>query len=86
MAMVPLVGQLRGDALCVLVAVDDSDNVAQMIDKVCVHSIGTRVRDREGVGKTLYHGEQSFSHDTPFEQTGIQPMDYVEVRFDDDES
>jgi hypothetical protein len=83
--MVPLVGQVRGDLLPQLVVVDDEDTVAALIEKVCHHSVGLRVAEREDVGKLLFHEGQQLSHDTTFEQAGIRPMDYVEICFEDDE-
>lgn len=86
MTMVPLVGCFRGDVLPQLIPVDDTDTVEQMIETLCGHTIGLRLHDRDDVGKSLFYEGERLSPDTTFEDAGIRPMDYIEVRFDDDES
>jgi len=82
MALVPLTAAFKDDFVVILVPVEDTDTMAQVAEKVAVHTVGIRVPPREAPMEVCYKGEP-LPPDVTVAQAGIEPMDFVEVRFAD---
>ncbi|MDA8070238.1 MAG: toluene monooxygenase [Actinomycetota bacterium] len=78
MAALPIQGIVRGDFVVHLVAVDDTDSVATVADKVAQHVVGRRLPPHEGERSVLVAGEV-VDADQTIAQAGVGPLDVVEV-------
>ena len=84
MALFPIYGVFQGDFVPHLVAVDTDDTVAEVAEKIAVHSVGRRVPARPNdkgysvrIGGAEVAGAASLSE--VLVQTGLQPLQWVSV-------
>ena len=80
MALFPLQANFRGDFVVLLVPVDDSDDMNAVAEKVAHHAVGLRVVERSAPKRVYYNGK-ALSPDTTVINSGIQPMDWIEVGY-----
>ena len=84
MALFPIYGVFEGDFVPHLVAVDTDDTMAQVADKIAVHSVGRRVPARAGTkGYSVRIGGTEVAGAAPLSQvmaqTGLKPLQWVRV-------
>ncbi len=83
MALFPIYGRFVGDCFAHLVAVDTGDTMAQVAEKIAVHSVGRRVRPRPGGhGYEVLVGGNRIDGDAVLGSLGLHPLDWVDVRFE----
>ena len=80
MALFPLQANFRGDFVVMLIPVDDGDNMSIVADKVARHAVGLRVAEKNAPKCVYFNGKQLPSTMT-VAQSGIQPMDWIEVTY-----
>jgi hypothetical protein len=83
MALFPIYGHFIGDFLPHLVAVDTDDTMAQVAEKVAVHSVGRRIPPRPGKGFEVLVSGRLVGRDVVLGSLGLSPLDWVDVRFED---
>jgi hypothetical protein len=84
MALLPIYGRFIGDCVPHLVAVDTGDTMAQVAGKIAVHSVGRRVAPRpDGAGFEVLVGGNLVDCDAVVGSLGLQPLDWIDVRFRD---
>jgi hypothetical protein len=82
MALFPIYGRFIGDFVPHLVAVDTDDTMAQVAEKIAVHSVGRRVRPRpDGKGFEVLVSGNLVDGDVVLGSLGLHPLDWVDVRF-----
>ncbi|HEX8112911.1 MAG TPA: toluene-4-monooxygenase system B family protein [Kofleriaceae bacterium] len=82
MALFPIYGRFVGDCIPHLVAVDTGDTMAQVAEKIAVHSVGRRIRPRPGGhGYEVLVGGHRVDGDAVLGSLGLHPLDWVDVRF-----
>lgn len=82
MALLPLSAVFDHDFVSLLVAVDDSDTVAVVGQKIAHHVVGRRLPAREApVG--VRHNGQVLPPDQLIGEAGVGPLDHVEAFFDE---
>jgi len=81
-ALFPLQANFRGDFVVLLVPVDDGDDMTTVADKVAQHSIGLRVAEKNAP-KCVYHNGRELPPAMTVAQSGIAPMDWIEVAYVD---
>jgi len=84
MALFPIYGVFQGDFVPHLVAVDTDDTMAQVAEKIAVHSVGRRVPAKpHAKGYRVRIGDADMSMDAPLSQvlarTGLKPLQWVTV-------
>ncbi len=83
MALFPIYGVFKGDFVPHLVAVDTEDTMAQVVDKIAVHSVGRRMPIKPGgsyqvqIAQTLVDLKAPLSQ--VMAQTGLKPLQWVTV-------
>ena len=82
MALFPIYGVFQGDFVPHLVAVDTDDTMAQVADKIAVHSVGRRVPARSGAkGYSVRIDGAEVAGAAPLSQviaqTGLKPLQWV---------
>lgn len=82
MSMLPIAAAHRDDFVVLLLAIEDTDTMAQVAEKLSAHTIGVRVSPRQAPLKVIYKGQVQPNHLTVGE-VGIGPMDFVEVFYDE---
>ncbi|ADG06757.1 toluene-4-monooxygenase system B family protein [Kyrpidia tusciae] len=82
MAVVPLTAAHREDFVVLLVPVEETDTMAQVAEKVAVHTVGVRVAPRPVPLRVRCKGQVQPDHVT-VAQVGLGPMDFVEVFYDE---
>ncbi|MBT9282563.1 MAG: toluene-4-monooxygenase system B family protein [Hydrogenibacillus schlegelii] len=80
MATVPLAAAHKEDFVVLVVPVEDTDTIAQVAQKIAVHTVGIRVKPRNKPLQVMHNGRVVPDHLTVAE-AGIRPMDYVEVSY-----
>ncbi len=80
MALFPLQANFRGDFVVLLIPVDDGDTMSIVADKVAQHAVGLRVAEKSASKCVYYNGKELPSAMT-VAQSGIQPMDWIEVAY-----
>ncbi|NPU10029.1 toluene monooxygenase [Bradyrhizobium sp. 83012] len=80
MALFPLQANFRGDFVVLLVPVDDGDDMSIVADKVAQHAVGLRVAEK-GAPKCVYYNGRELPSSMTVAQSGIQPMDWIEVAY-----
>ena len=84
MALFPIYGRFIGDCVPHLVAVDTGDTMAQVAEKIAVHSVGRRIPPRpDSTGFEVLVGGHPVHGDAVLGSLGLHPLDWVEVRFRD---
>lgn len=84
MALFPIYGRFIGDCVPHLVAVDTGDTMAQVAEKIAVHSVGRRIAPRpDATGFEVLVGGQRVDGDAVLGSLGLHPLDWVDVRFRD---
>jgi toluene monooxygenase system protein B len=84
MALFPIYGRFIGDFVPHLVAVDTDDTMAQVAEKIAVHSVGRRVRSRpDGNGFEVLVAGKPVDGGVVLGSLGLHPLDWVDVRFRD---
>jgi hypothetical protein len=88
MALFPIYGVFKGDFVPHLVAVDTDDTMAQVADKIAVHSVGRRIPNRPGAkGYRISIDDKPVANQQPLsdvlEQTGLKPLQWVTVEWSD---
>ena len=78
MALFPVQGIIEGDFVVVLVAVDDTDPMTVVAEKIAYHGIGKRVAAQDRPFKVRYRGIL-LDDDATIAGTGCAPMDVLEV-------
>jgi len=82
MALFPIYGRFIGDFVPHLVAVDTDDTMAQVAEKIAVHSVGRRIPPRpDGKGFEVLVGGNLVDGDAVLGSLGLHPLDWVDVRF-----
>lgn len=82
MALFPIYGHFIGDFLPHLVAVDTDDTMAQVAEKIAVHSVGRRIPPRpDGKGFEVLVSGRLVGGDVVLGSLGLSPLDWVDVRF-----
>jgi hypothetical protein len=86
MAMFPIYGVFQGDFVPHLVAVDTDDTMAQVAEKIAVHSVGRRVPAKPGASAYRVRiGDADIATDASLAQvlakTGLKPLQWVSVDF-----
>jgi hypothetical protein len=88
MALFPIYGVFKGDFVPHLVAVDTDDTMAQVAEKIAVHSVGRRVPNRVNakgnpVEFRVVIGDQTVPNHHALSQvladTGLKPLQWVTV-------
>ena len=84
MALFPIYGVFQGDFVPHLVAVDTDDTMAQVAEKIAVHSVGRRVPAKpRAKGYRIRIGNADIAMDAPLSQvlaqTGLRPLQWVTV-------
>ncbi|GAX91278.1 toluene-4-monooxygenase system B family protein [Effusibacillus lacus] len=82
MAMLPLTAAHKEDFVVLLVPVEDTDTIAQVAEKVAAHTVGVRVASRNAPLRIRCRGQVQPDHLTVAE-VGLEPMDFVEVFYDE---
>ena len=82
MALFPIYGRFIGDFLPHLVVVDTDDTMAQVAEKIAVHSVGRRIAPG-GNGFEVLVGGNLVDGDAVLGSLGLHPLDWVDVRFRD---
>ncbi len=82
MALFPLQANFRGDFVVLVVPVDDGDDMNVVAEKVAHHAVGLRVAPRNAAKRVYYNGKEVPSG-TTIANSGIQPMDWIEVGYVD---
>lgn len=82
MALLPLTALFDGDVLELLIPVDDTDTVDAVAAQVARHVVGRRVARRDAPIR-LRHNGQVLAPDAVIGTSGVEPLDHVEVFFDD---
>lgn len=80
MALFPLQANFRGDFVVLLVPVDDGDTMSVVADKVAQHAVGLRVAEKNA-SKCVYHNGKELPSAITVAQSGIKPMDWIEVAY-----
>ena len=84
MALFPIYGRFIGDCVPHLVAVDTGDTMAQVAEKIAVHSVGRRIPPRpDGNGFEVLVSGNLVDGDAVLGSLGLHPLDWVDVRFRD---
>jgi hypothetical protein len=82
MALFPIYGRFIGACVPHLVAADTDDTMAQVAEKIAVHSVGRRVRPRPGGnGFEVLVSGNLVDGDAVLGSLGLHPLDWVDVRF-----
>ncbi len=86
MALFPIYGVFKGDFVPHLVAVDTEDTMAQVAEKIAVHSVGRRLPQRaDAKGMRVTIGDQTIDNRQPLSQvmtqTGLKPLQWVTVEW-----
>ena len=82
MALFPIYGRFIGDFVPHLVAVDTDDTMAQVAEKIAVHSVGRRIPPRPGgKGFEVLVSGNLVDGDAVLGSLGLHPLDWVDVRF-----
>jgi toluene monooxygenase system protein B len=82
MAVVPLLAGFEGDFVVILVSVEDTDTMDVVAHKVAHHVIGKRLLAKQAPMKVKHH-EQVLTSSLTVAQANIQPKDFVEVFYDE---
>jgi Toluene-4-monooxygenase system protein B (TmoB) len=82
MALFPIYGVFQGDFVPHLVAVDTDDTMAQVAEKIAVHSVGRRLPARSGTkGYSVRIDGAEVPGAAPLSQvmvqTGLKPLQWV---------
>ncbi|MGJ5177547.1 toluene-4-monooxygenase system B family protein [Bradyrhizobium oligotrophicum] len=80
MALFPLQASFRGDFVVLLIPVDDGDDMSIVAEKVAQHAVGLRVAEKKA-SKSVYHNGRELPSAMTVAQSGIQPMDWIEVAY-----
>jgi len=78
MALFPLQGIVEGDFVVCLVAVDDTDRMGVVGEKIRAHAVGIRVQDYGG-GWRVRVGERDLNDEVTVQEAGLVPLDVVTV-------
>lgn len=81
MALFPIYGRFVGDFVPHLVAVDTDDTMAEVAEKVAVHSVGRRIPRQDGKGFEVLVGGEPVAGDVVLGSLGLRPLDWIDVRF-----
>jgi toluene monooxygenase system protein B len=81
MAPVPVTTVFRDDFVVQLVAVEDTDTMDEVCEKVAYHVIGRRLPAREAPMRVEHNG-QVLAPDQTVAGAGIAPMDNIEVFYE----
>ncbi len=80
MALFPLQANFRGDFVVLVVPVDDGDDMTVVAEKVAHHAVGLRVAPQDAAKRVYYNGKE-VPPETTIANSGIQPMDWIEVGY-----
>lgn len=80
MATIPLQAAFRGDFVVLLVPVEDTDTMRMVAEKVAHHVIGRRLPERDAP-LVVHHQGKQLSPTALMAESGIGPMDFVEVAY-----
>ena len=88
MALFPIYGVFKGDFVPHLVAVDTDDTMAQVAEKIAVHSVGRRIPQRaDAKGYRVSIADQTIDNrqalSQVLSQTGLKPLQWVTVDWAD---
>lgn len=86
MALFPVYGHFEGDFVPHLVPIDTENTMAEVSAAVAHHSVGRRIAPNPGAtGFEAEIGGKVVAQDRKFEdvmgELGVQPLDFVKVRF-----
>lgn len=86
MAMFPLTANVQGDFVLQLVAVDTENTMDEVARAAAHHSVGRRVAHRPGsVLRVRRQGsQQAFRREQKLADSGLKPMECVEIVWDPD--
>jgi hypothetical protein len=81
-ALFPITGRFVGDFVPHLVPVDTDDTMDVLAEKVAVHSVGRRIpAPADPLGYEVLLGERVVAPATTVAELGLQPLQWVDVRF-----
>lgn len=80
MALFPLTSNFQEDFVLQLVAVDTENSMDEVAAAAAVHSVGRRVKAREGVLRVRRQGAaEPFARNLKVADAGLRPMECVEI-------
>lgn len=81
MALLPLTALFEGDALELLIPVDDADSVEAVTAAIAYHVVGRRVAQRDAPIRLRHNGNVLDPH-AAIGVSGVGPLDHVEAFYD----